>query len=435
MSKSIRLGILGLGTVGTGVVGILQRNADLIERRIGLPLEVRRVAVRDAGKARGVSISDGVLTTDPFEVVRDPDIDIVVELIGGEDLTRDLVLAAIAGGKHLVTANKALLAQHGSEIRHAARAARVDLGFEASVAGGIPIIKTVREALAANRILSIYGIINGTSNYILTTMREEERSFDDVLEEAQRAGYAEADPTFDVGGIDAAHKLAILLDLAFGVEATLSDIYTEGISDISPIDIDFGREFGYTLKLLAIAKLSDGGVEARVHPTMVPDSDPIAQVRGVYNAIEIVGDAVGDLMLYGKGAGEMPTASAVVSDIMDISREISTAGESRPQSLWHANGREGRIVPIDSVSSLYYLRFMVDDQPGVLSQISGILGRCDISIQSVIQKRRETGSPVPLVVMTHTAVERHVQEALSEIDQLPSVSEKAVLIRVEAEKS
>ena len=434
MNKSIRLGILGLGTVGTGVVRILETNAALIERRIGVPLEVKRIAVRDASKARAVVVPDGILTTDPFEVVRDPDIDIVVELIGGEDIARDLGLAAIAGGKHLVSANKALLAGHGTEIRHAARTAGVNLGFEASVAGGIPVIKTIREALAANRILSIYGIINGTSNYILTTMREQQRSFDDVLDEAQRAGYAEADPTFDVGGIDAAHKLAILVNLAFGVAANLSDIYTEGITDISPIDIDFGREFGYTLKLLAIAKLSDGGVEARVHPTMIPDSHPIAQVGGVYNAIEIVGDAVGDLMLYGKGAGEMPTASAVVSDIMDISREIGTTGELRSPSLLPTDGGEGNIKPIESISSLYYLRFMVDDQPGVLSQISGILGRHDISIESVIQKRRETGSPVPLVVMTHTALERDVQEALSEIDQLPSVSEKAVLIRVEADK-
>jgi homoserine dehydrogenase len=435
MSKSIRLGILGLGTVGTGVVRILERNAALIERRIGLPLEVKRIAVRDSSKVRGVSIPDGVLTTDPFEVVRDSDVDIVVELIGGEDLARDLGLAAIAGGKHLVSANKALLAEHGTVIRQAARAAGVNLGFEASVAGGIPIIKTIREALAANRILSIYGIINGTSNYILTTMREEGRSFDDVLGAAQRAGYAEADPTFDVGGIDAAHKLAILVNLAFGVAAKLSDIYTEGIADISPIDIEFGREFGYTLKLLAIAKSSDGGVEARVHPTMVPDTHPIAQVGGVYNAIEIVGDAVGDLMLYGKGAGEMPTASAVVSDIMDISRDIGASGESRLPSLLPGDDGEGSIKPLETISSLYYLRFMVADQPGVLSQISGILGRHNISIESVIQKRRETGSPVPLVVMTHTAVERDVQAALSEIDQLPSVREKAVLIRVESEKN
>ncbi len=431
MSKSIRVGILGLGTVGTGVVRILEGNASLIERRIGLPLEVKRVAVQDLGKERGVTLQDGVLTGDPFEVVRDPDVDIVVELIGGEELARELALEAIAGGKHLVTANKALLAEHGEEIRRAAREAGVNLGFEASVAGGIPVIKTIREALAANRVLSIYGIINGTSNYILTTMRDEERSFDEVLREAQRLGYAEADPTFDVGGVDAAYKLAILVNLAFGVSAKLSDIYTEGITRISPIDIDFGREFGYTLKLLAIAKATDEGIEARVHPTMVPDAHPIAQVGGVYNAIEIVGDAVGDLMLYGKGAGEMPTASAVVSDIMDISREIGTSEASPSPSLLPPDGSEGSIKPIESISSLYYLRFMVDDQPGVLSDISGILGRHNISIESVIQKGRVgTGGSVPLVVMTHMALERDVQDALSEIDELSCVSEKAVLIRV-----
>ena len=335
-----------------------------------------------------------------------------------------------------MTANKALLAAHGEEIRRAAREAGVNLGFEASVAGGIPVIKTIREALAANRVLSIYGIINGTSNYILTTMREEEGSFDEVLAEAQRLGYAEADPTFDVGGVDAAHKLAILVNLAFGVSAKLSDIYTEGITRISPVDIDFGREFGYTLKLLAIAKATDEGIEARVHPTMVPDAHPIAQVGGVYNAIEIVGDAVGDLMLYGKGAGEMPTASAVVSDIMDISREIGTSEASPSPSLLPPDGSEGSIKPIEAISSLYYLRFMVDDQPGVLSDISGILGRHNISIESVIQKGRVgTGGSVPLVVMTHMALERDVQDALSEIDELSCVSEKAVLIRVEADKN
>ena len=427
------MGVLGLGTVGTGVVRILDRNADLIERRAGVRLEVVRVAVRDASKPRKVSLPAGVLTTDPFEVVRDPEIDIVVELIGGCEPAKDLVLEAIAGKKHVVTANKALLAEHGAEIRKAARESGVHLGFEASVAGGIPIIKTIREALAANRILSIYGIINGTSNYILTKMREEDRSFEDVLAEAQRAGYAETDPTFDVGGIDSAHKLAILVNLAFGLPVALGDIYTEGITEISPVDIEFGREFGYTLKLLAIAKSGDGEVEARVHPTMVPDKDPIAQVGGVYNAVEIVGDAVEDLMLYGKGAGEMPTASAVVGDIIDIAREAS--GGSGRRALPPADGDRGRIKPIDEIFSLYYLRFMVVDQPGVLSQISGILGRHNISIESVIQKGRQRAGPVPLVIMTHTALERDVREALSQIDQLSCLSEKTVLIRVEAEKS
>ena len=435
MGKSIRIGLLGLGTVGTGVVRLLERNRDLIERRIGVPLEVTRVAVRDPGKARDVSVSDGLLTTDPFEVVRDPDVDVVVELIGGCEPARELVLAAIGEKKPLVTANKAMLAEHGDEIRRAALEMGVDLGFEASVGGGIPVIKTLREALAANHVLSVYGIINGTSNYILTKMREEDRTFEDVLEEAQQAGYAEADPSFDVEGVDSAHKLAILVNLAFGIPVKLSEIYTEGITRISPIDIEFGREFGYTLKLLAIAKATDEEVEARVHPTLVPDDDPIAKVGGVYNAVEIVGDAVEDLMLYGRGAGEGPTASAVVGDIIDISSNLEASRDSVSPSQLPPDGSAGRIKPIDAISGPYYLRFMIDDEPGVLAQISGILGQHGISIESMIQKGRKTGGTVPLVVMTHAAVERDVQEALQGIDQLSCVSEKAVLIRVEGEES
>ena len=346
------------------------------------------------------------------------------------------MLEAIGKGKHVVTANKALLAEHGAAIWSAARTARVNLGFEASVGGGIPVIKTLREALAANHILSVYGILNGTCNYILTKMREEDRSFEDVLREAQRAGYAESDPTFDVEGIDSAHKLAILVNLAFGVSVALGDIYTEGITQISPVDIEFGREFGYTLKLLAIAKSADGEVEARVHPTMVPDDDPIAKVGGVYNAVEIVGDVVEDVMLYGRGAGERPTASAVISDIMDISRELqSPSGRRAPVLLPPDGGTGRRIRPIEAISSPYYLRFMVDDLPGVLAQISGILGSHNISIESVIQKGRKAGGTVPLVIMTHTALERDLQQALREIDELPCVSEKAVLLRVETEKA
>ena len=435
MKSSIRIGLLGLGTVGAGVVRILDENADLIERRIGVPLEIARVAVREAGRERGLSVEAGVLTTDPFEVVRDPDIDIVVELIGGSEPAKQLVLEAIGKGKHVVTANKALLAEHGAAIRSAARTARVNLGFEASVGGGIPVIKTLREALAANHILSVYGILNGTCNYILTKMREENRSFEDVLREAQRAGYAESDPTFDVEGIDSAHKLAILVNLSFGIPVALGDIYTEGITQISPVDIEFGREFGYTLKLLAIAKSADGEVEARVHPTMVPDDDPIAKVGGVYNAVEIVGDVVEDVMLYGKGAGERPTASAVISDIMDISRELQSPSGAKAPVLLPPDGGTGRIRPIEAISSPYYLRFMVDDLPGGLAQISGILGSNNISIESVIQKGRKAGGTVPLVIMTHIALERDLQQALREIDELPCVSEKAVLLRVETEKA
>ena len=436
MSKSIRVGILGLGTVGTGVVRILEGNASLIERRIGSPLEVKRVAVQDLGKERGLTLPDGVLTADPFEVVRDPDVDIVVELIGGEELARELALAALAGGKHLVTANKALLAEHGEEIRRAAREAGVNLGFEASVAGGIPVIKTIREALAANRVLS--HLRHHQRDLELhphddagrgkdRSMRFSRKLRDSAMRKPIRrlTSVASMQPT-------SSRFSSIWLSVSLQNSATS---YTEGITRISPIDIDFGREFGYTLKLLAIAKATDEGIEARVHPTMVPDAHPIAQVGGVYNAIEIVGDAVGDLMLYGKGAGGTPTASAVVSDIMDISREMGPSEAAPSPSLLPPDGSEGSIKSIESISSLYYLRFMVDDQPGVLSDISGILGRHNISIESVIQKGRETRGPVPLVVMTHMALERDVQDALSEIDELSCVSEKAVLIRVEAEKN
>ena len=285
MKQKINVEIIGLGTVGTGAFRILRENAELIRHRVGVPVEVSKIAVRDAGRDRGLAIPAGMLTTNPAQVIEDPNIDIVIELIGGYEPAREFILSAISRGKHVVTANKALLAVHGSEIYEAARRAGVTIGYEASVGGGIPVIKALKEALAANRILSIYGIINGTSNYILTKMTEEERSFPDVLAEAQRAGYAEADPTFDVGGIDTAHKLAILVNLAFGAHVDLKDIYTEGITSISPLDIDFGKVLGYKLKLLAIAKMHEGGqAEARVHPTMVPDDYPIAKVGGVYNA-------------------------------------------------------------------------------------------------------------------------------------------------------
>src|SRR5213596_1998867 len=379
MKQKIHVGIIGLGTVGSGAFRILRDNAELIRHRVGVPVEVTKIAVRDAARDRGVVIPAGVLTTNPSQVIDDPNIDIVIELIGGYEPARELILAAIARGKHVVTANKALLAADGAEIHEAARRAGVSIGYEASVGGGIPVIKALKEALAANRILSIYGIINGTSNYILTKMTEEERSFADVLAEAQRAGYAEADPTFDVGGIDTAHKLAILVNLAFSAHVNLKDIYTEGITSISPLDIDFGKVLGYKLKLLAIAKMHEGGkAEARVHPTMVPDEYPIAKVSGVYNAIQIVGDACGDIMLYGRGAGSMPTGSAVVADIMDISRHILMEPlRDLPSTL---SGRSAvKPVPMDSITSIYYFRFMALDQPGVLAQISGILGHQQIS--------------------------------------------------------
>ena len=437
MRQQINVGIIGLGTVGTGALRILRENAEVIERRVGIPVEVTKVAVRDVKRDRGIAIPDGLLTTDPSRIIEDPEIDIVVELIGGYQPAKELILAAIARGKHVVTANKALLAEHGIEIHEAARRTGVSIGFEGSVGGGIPVIKALKEALAANRILSIYGIINGTSNYILTKMTEEDRSFADVLAEAQRAGYAEADPTFDVGGIDTTHKLAILVNLAFGAHLNLKEIYTEGITSISPLDIDFGKVLGYKLKLLAIAKMHEGGkAEARVHPTMVPDEYPIAKVGGVYNAIQIVGNACGDIMLYGRGAGSMPTGSAVVGDIMDIARQILIEPSRKLPAAEPGDSGASAVVlqSMDSITSLYYFRFMALDQPGVLSQISGILGRHRISIAQMIQRGRKEGGSVPLVIMTHKALERDIQKALVEIKALSCITEEPILIRVEGDE-
>ncbi len=433
MKQKINVGLIGLGTVGSGVLRILRDNAQPIRSRLGVPIEITKIAVRDLKRDRGLRLASGVLTDNPTEIIEDPNIDIVVELIGGYQPAKELILASIGRGKHVVTANKALLAVHGEEIHEAARRASVTIGFEGSVGGGIPVIKALKEALAANRILSIYGIINGTSNYILSKMTDEERSFADVLAEAQRAGYAEADPTFDVGGIDTAHKLAILVNLAFGAHVRLDNIFTEGITSISPLDIDFGKELGYKLKLLAIAKWHDGQVEARVHSTMIPDEYPIAKVSGVYNAIQIVGDACGDIMLYGRGAGSMPTGSAVVADIMDISRHILME-PSRNLNTNPAGASAVKLVPMDAVTSIYYFRFMALDQPGVLAQISGILGRQQISIAQMIQRGRKQGGSVPLVIMTHTALERDIQKALVEIKALACITEEPVLIRVEGDE-
>jgi homoserine dehydrogenase len=436
LKQKIKVGLIGLGTVGSGTFRILRDNAELIRHRVGVPIEVVKIAVRDTARDRGLDIPRSLLTDKPSHIVDDPTIDIVVELIGGYEPARGLLLAAIANGKHVVTANKALLAVHGNEIHAAADRAGVKIGFEGSVGGGIPVIKALKEALAANRILSIYGIINGTSNYILTKMTDEDRDFDDVLREAQRAGYAEADPTFDVGGIDTAHKLAILVNLAFGIPIELRNVFTEGITAISPLDIDFAKTLGFKVKLLAIAKLHHGKAEARVHPTMVPDEYPIAKVGGVYNAIQIVGDACQDIMLYGRGAGALPTGSAVVGDIMDIARQILIEPSRKlPAGPSQRELPGPEIQPMDSITSIYYLRLMALDEPGVLSQISGILGRHRISIAQMIQRGRKQGGSVPLVIMTHTALERDIQRAMIEIKALSCVTEEPVLIRVEGDES
>jgi homoserine dehydrogenase len=433
MISRVGVGVIGFGTVGTGVAKILLDNATLIRRRVGVPIELVRIADLDVTRDRGIALPPGVLTNDVKEVLNDPNVHIVVELIGGYDFAKRLILDAIAAGKEVVTANKALLALHGEEIFAAASRRGVDVGFEASVGGGIPVIQAVKEGLAANAIQSIYGIINGTSNYILSRMTNEGKGFDETLVEAQRAGYAEADPTFDIEGTDSAHKLAILANLAFGTPINFKELYTEGITHVTKHDIAYARELGYTIKLLGIAKLVEGDVEARVHPTMLPGDSPLAKIEGVYNAIQLVGDAVGDVVLVGRGAGDLAAGSAVVSDIIASARNLLKGGAGRvpPASFQPNERRPLRMRPMEEIRSLYYLRFMVIDRPGVLSQIAGELGRCGISISSMLQKGRREGQTVPIVIKTHMARERDVQSALREINRMAFMSEPATLIRVE----
>ncbi len=427
----INVGVIGFGTVGSGTVKILLQNREVIREKTGIDLEVKRIADLDIETDRGISIPPGVLTTNASEVIEDPDIHIVVELIGGINPAKEFILKAMDAGKHVVTANKALLATEGGEIFSRATQRNVSLGFEASVAGGIPIIKVVKESLVANNILSIYGIINGTSNYILTKMTEEGVDFNEALSEAQQKGYAEADPTFDIEGIDTAHKLTILASLAFGIPLSYDSLFVEGITGISSMDIEFATELGYKVKLLAIAKLVNGEVELRVHPTMIPADYLISKVDGVLNAIYVVGDSVGETLFYGRGAGDMPTGSAVVADIVDIAKRIRDGVPSDRDLEFVGKMRDLKVKPIGEIESMYYFRCTALDRPGVLSKISGILGKHQISIVSVIQKGRKVGEAVPLVLLTHTAREKDVQQALSELDRLDVVSGKTVVIRVE----
>jgi homoserine dehydrogenase len=433
--KSINVGIIGFGTVGTGTARILIENAGIIARRLGAPVVLKTISDLDIKRDRGIKLDTVKLTTDAKDILGDPAIDIVVELIGGYQPAREFILDAIRNKKHVVTANKALLAVHGEEIYSAAEKAGVTVGYEAAVAGGIPILAAVRSGLAANNIRSIHGIVNGTCNYILTLMTSAGRKFDEVLKEAQAKGYAEADPTFDIEGIDSAHKLAVLTMLAFGTPVKFDDIYTEGISKITPLDIDFARDLGYKIKLLAITKTTDGELEARVHPTMLPEDYPLASVDGVFNALSVVGDAVGSTMFYGRGAGDMPTGSAVVSDIMDIGRDILAGCRDRSPVAAFRERKQLRIRKMDDITSCYYLRFSVLDRPGVLSRITGVLGKNNISISSMIQKGRKMDEAVPVVMMTHDAVERDVRKALAEIDRMDCVAGATVVIRVEEGRS
>ncbi len=429
--KTINIGLVGFGTVGTGVVKLLKGQAPLLERRLAARLRLKRIADLDLTRPRDVEVDPKILTTNAREIIEDPAIDIVIELIGGTTTAREVSLAALRSGKHLVTANKALLATHGLELFRAAAEKRVDLGFEASVCGGIPIIRAVREGLVANRIQSIEGIVNGTCNYILTKMTELGAPFAEILKEAQDQGYAEVNPSLDIDGIDAAHKLQILASIAYGGSVDFNAIHVEGIRGIDPDDIQYAKELGYRLKLLAIAKETDGEIEVRVHPTLIPEYHLLAFVGGVFNAVYIVGDATGSLMFYGRGAGQLPTASAVVSDVVEIAQNILYQRPSRPSHIPAIAGEGLKIRPMAEVRTRYYLRVMAVDKPGVLSKVSGILGSHDISIASVIQKGRHARASVPVVMMTHEAVEGAMRRALAEIDALDVVSGRTVCLRVE----
>ena len=434
--KQINIGLLGCGTVGTGVAKLLIESRQVIGARLGTTLNLKRVADIDIETDRGIQFDEGVLTTDADALVNDPEIDIIIEMIGGEGIAKELILKAIENGKQVITANKALLASQGNALFKAAAEKGVDLAFEAAVGGCMPTIKSMRESLVANRIQSMTGILNGTCNYILTKITDERRPFGDALSEAQEKGYAEADPTLDVDGIDTAHKIAILTALAYGMEINLADVYIEGISKITPLDVEFAEHFGYRIKLLAISKRQGDKIEARVHPTMIPFGNLLSNVYGTVNAIMVSGDAVGDIMLYGRGAGMMPTASAVISDAVDIARNLMAGATRRVPALSFQRDhvQDIKIMPMNEIVTHYYFRFLALDRPGVLSKISGILGSHDISIQSMQQKGRKTNGSVPVVMLSHQAKEADVQKAIAEIDDLDVVGEKTVLIRIEDEQ-
>ena len=429
--KEIRVGLIGFGTVGSGTAEVLYEQAERLKKRTGLSIVLRKVADIST-TALPAYLGATELTRDAADIINDPQIDIVIELIGGTTLAKKFILAAIAQGKHVVTANKALLSEHGMEIFRAAAAKNVEVGFEASVGGGIPLIKTLKEGLVANRILSIMGIMNGTGNYILTQMTDHGTPFEKVLKEAQKKGYAEADPTYDVEGIDTAHKLVILMTLAYGMDVRLQDINCEGISRIEPIDIQFAREFGYRIKLLAISRNHGDHIEASVHPTMVPEKHMLANINGAYNGFYFTGDMVENVLLYGKGAGKMPTGSAVAADVVDIARNIVHNAVNRVPSLSYLPEHIAprRITPMEEIRCPYYFRFTTLDKPGVLSKISGILGKYDISIESVIQKGREKKSKVPIVMRTYEAQEASVRKALSEINAMDTNMAETVKVRI-----
>ncbi|MCB1785992.1 MAG: homoserine dehydrogenase [Chromatiaceae bacterium] len=430
----VKVGLLGLGTVGGGTLNVLVRNASEIARRAGRAIVVAQAAARDYDPQSLEGLDQVEVGDDAFAVVNSPDVDIVVELIGGYSPARELVLQAIANGKHVVTANKALIAMHGNEIFAAAQRKGVTVAFEAAVAGGVPIIKALREGLAANHIEWIAGIINGTGNFILTEMKDKGRAFADVLAEAQALGYAEADPTFDVEGIDAAHKLTILASLAFGIPLQFDRCYTEGISRIEPQDVVYAEEFGYRIKHLGVTRRTERGIELRVHPTLIPERRLIANVDGVMNAVLVKGDAVGPTLYYGAGAGAYPTASAVVADIIDVTRTLTTDPENRVPHLAFQPGElsDLPVLPMADVETAYYLRMTAVDKPGVVAAVAGILGDAGISIEAMQQKQPPDGEvEVPLVMLTHRVREQQMNDAIKRIEALDTIRAGVTRIRVE----
>lgn len=432
--KPVNIGVLGLGTVGAGAVNVLKRNAAEIARRAGREIIVTRASARDLQRQRNCDTREIVLTTDPYQIIADPEIAIVLELIGGDTLAKDLVLQAIANGKHVVTANKALIALHGNEIFDKASAAGVMIAFEAAVAGGIPIIKALREGLSGNQIEWLAGIINGTGNFILTEMRDKGRDFADVLAEAQQLGYAEADPTFDVEGIDAAHKLTILASIAFGIPLQFDKVYTAGIAEITRSDVTYAEQLGYRIKHLGISRKTAAGIELRVHPTLIPERRLIANVDGVMNAVLVKGDAVGPTLYYGTGAGADPTASAVVADVIDVVRVLTSDPENRVPHLAfqpHALA-DIPVLPMERVETAYYLRLQAEDRPGVLADITRILADHHISIEAIIQKEPVAGeTTLPVIMLTQKTLEREMNAAISEIENLATITGKVTRIRVE----
>lgn len=431
--KPVNVGVLGLGTVGGGTVNVLKRNAEEITRRAGRGIVVTHAAARDPDKPRICDTTGITLTRDPFEVVNDPDVQIVVELIGGDALALELVMKAVENGKHVVTANKALIAKHGNKIFEAAQKQGVMVAFEAAVAGGIPIIKAIREGLAGNHVEWLAGIINGTGNFILTEMRDNGSDFNDVLAEAQRLGYAEADPTFDVEGIDAAHKLTILASIAFGIPLQFESCFTEGITKITREDVEYAEELGYRIKHLGVSRRTDKGVELRVHPTLIPERRLIANVDGVMNAVLVKGDAVGPTLYYGAGAGAEPTASAVVADVVDVVRTLTSDPENRvPHLAFQPDALSDLpILPMGEVETAYYLRIQTEDKPGVLSDVTKILADSGISIEAVLQKEPVGDADATIIMLTHTVIEGKMFKAIDSIESLDSITAPVTRIRVE----